>query len=1141
MANHALLFGICQFSRGLPPLPAASQDVQQLTAALKASHTSPFQVSAYGPALNHTELIHNLRRWTEARTAEDRALIYFSTHAIAANGQLYLAAANTRLVDRWDQLPYYLPNLDHNGQQMRAALGDSAMLPIWDTAAGEPHHPDSETTTTTEIPQNVAGRRVWDGLYLTAVPLDIVKDALDACQAAQQVVILDCCITSLDPADRAGGATGQDAVWVDLCEQLAGDRRFVLAASHSSAQYLPFQKAGELSVYTRYVVEGIRTGLPDINDNQRISIGELHQYVQERVHLHTPLVQPQQSGHQHPIYDRDWFDVTAAPSELSYRRFVQQLLMPGRLPNSIEQTTLRAKQTQWHLTTAIADRIEDEVQYPSLRRRDSQQRYRAAVEFALQQEHTLTETARSRLEILRQHLGLRAEDVSAIQQQAVTKHQQTIVRQQKIDDYRQQIHDVSVYAQVVQRSLQEGDSVSSNLRSTLDRIKTLFRLPNHRLDQLEAELMSPVEAEHHAYQARLQFYRQLFAEAVNLDVHRDADVRDRFNNLRHSLNLAAIDVGKLEQAVIQHRQQSEHHPVHDSPSSSENADPGIGLGSDVSPPTATTHHNGMAGQPLTTKTTDAARSPDHEFDYPNPIQHLSEAEFSSPVTQPSPAPFQSTPDQSTNSQATNSQATNSQATNSQATNSQVTSVQDEDGGDRSAATVHHPVNPSSTPEPPSSTHSSVNPSLSPVPSDVQPASSTPPDSSTHYPSVSLHPPPFDTNHPNYQAFVSYEAALTQAAKAALPIPQEVRPRLTQLRDRLGLNESEADNIEAWVIARAKAEEDEYQRRCRQYEDALSTVLATQESLGIRPDDLPLLWRQAITKFQTHIPQNVSNDERQRMVAEMQQIAERREMNAEPSAAFDPSVVEERSPDGSESSAEPSVETDHTQSETTNGSTNHSSEPNADASSNQAANHPNTGNGLDQMPSITPVSSPLETFRRLADFPADLKMLEQFLSNQKWMDADRKTFEIMIKLTRREAEKWLDASAINSLQPQDLRGLSRMWAQHSQGKFGFESQREVYQSLMGQHKKPNQRAIAFARQVGWWSKTLQVFKIYSQLDFNINSLDQARKGHFPAYWFWRLPPLESILSGGLGTGLGLCDTDQGVLQELMARLGINEPM
>ena len=1070
MANHALLFGISQFSRGLPPLPAAAQDVPQLAAALHPR----FQVSAHRPTLHHTDLIHNLRRWTEARRTDDRLLVYFSTHAIAANGRLYFAAANTRLVDRWDQLPYHIPYHRQYSQPMQATLGNSAILPFWETTPQDSGAADwiSQTDCTS---QNVPGRRVWDGLYLTAVPLDIVKDALDACRAAEQLVILDCCITTLDPVDQSGQSSSWVG-WVNLCDQLAGDRRVVLAASHSSEQYLPFQKSGELSVYTRYLAEGIRTGMPDTNDNQHISISELHQYVQERVHLHTPLVQPQQRGLHRPMSDYDWFEMTAPAAELIYRRFVQQLLTPGRLPDSIEQMTLQGRRTQWRLPSAIADQIEDEVQHPSLRRRDSLQRYKAAVEYALQQGHTLTD-ARSLLDILRQHLGLRLEDIDPIQQRVVSEHERAIARQQHIDQYRQQLHDVSVYAQVVQRSLQGGYPIAANLRPTLDRIKTLFQLPNHRLDQLEAELMSPVEAEQQSYQSRLQFYGQLFAEAVTLDVHRDAEVRDRFNYLRHSLNLAAIDVGQLEQAVIQRCHSSQHSPTHPH-TPSETTDPGI-------PPSSSDRANNRTGDssPASAAATpDTRRSPTHEFDYPNPIQPAS------------PAPFPHSPAPSTNGH----------------TDSQNSHTQDTEGDRR--------------PHPSAATGSDA---------PQAPAAPPPASSETDLPDSSR---PFDANHPNYQTFLDYENALTQAVQEALPIAQSARPRLNQLRDRLGLSESEAGNIEAWVIARAKAEEDDYQRRCRQYEGELTTALTAQESLGIRTDDLPLLWRQALTQFQTRLSRTVPSHEMQPMIGDMYQILNGPEATdgsspepSEPSEPSEPTQPSEPSgqkqTDGTDASTEPAMPSAN-------------AAPTSDSPSRATAEFDAAG-GLDQLPAIMPVSSPLISSRRLDDFPADLEMLEQSLTDQDWKTADRQTFDIMLKLTRRETDKWLDASAINSLQLQNLRGLSQMWAQHSRGKFGFEVQRQVFQSVMGQHKKPHLRAIAFARQVGWWSKSLQVFKFYNQLDFNINSLEQARRGHFPAYWFWKLPPLESILSGGFGTGRGMCDTDQGILQELMVRLGVSE--
>lgn len=139
-----------------------------------------------------------------------------------------------------------------------------------------------------------------------------------------------------------------------------------------------------------------------------------------------------------------------------------------------------------------------------------------------------------------------------------------------------------------------------------------------------------------------------------------------------------------------------------------------------------------------------------------------------------------------------------------------------------------------------------------------------------------------------------------------------------------------------------------------------------------------------------------------------------------------------------------------------------------------------------------------------------------LAGKHWQEADYLTFVLLLKLTQREAENCLDASAIHNLQYQDLLDIDRLWSLNSQGKFGFVAQRNIYEGLLTDHKRIPKRAIAFAKAVGWWSEILRVFKVYSWLDFD---LTRALPGHLPALWFWKVPFLESLLLGGFGTGGG----------------------
>ncbi|WP_062293424.1 hypothetical protein [Nostoc piscinale] len=92
-----------------------------------------------------------------------------------------------------------------------------------------------------------------------------------------QVVILDCCFSGA----FADGLTVKGDETVDIQSQLGGKGRAVLTAS-TSTQYALEQQGEDLSVYTRFIVEGIETGAADIDNDGLISTDELHRYAQKK-------------------------------------------------------------------------------------------------------------------------------------------------------------------------------------------------------------------------------------------------------------------------------------------------------------------------------------------------------------------------------------------------------------------------------------------------------------------------------------------------------------------------------------------------------------------------------------------------------------------------------------------------------------------------------------------------------------------------------------------------------------------------------------------------------------------------------------------------------------------------------------------
>jgi len=109
-------------------------------------------------------------------------------------------------------------------------------------------------------------------------------DQLEDCRARRQIVILDCCFSGA----FARGAKGDDDI--GLGERLVGEGRgrVVLTASRSSeysfeGEPLEGEDAARGSVFTSALVEGIRTGGADTDNDGNISVDDAYAYAFEQV------------------------------------------------------------------------------------------------------------------------------------------------------------------------------------------------------------------------------------------------------------------------------------------------------------------------------------------------------------------------------------------------------------------------------------------------------------------------------------------------------------------------------------------------------------------------------------------------------------------------------------------------------------------------------------------------------------------------------------------------------------------------------------------------------------------------------------------------------------------------------------------
>ncbi len=144
----------------------------------------------------------------------------------------------------------------------------------------------------------------WGRLYLTvtdtelefpgatAIPATDITDEMDKSRSRRKVLILDCCHSGA--FERTKGVPGASVGTARTFEG-NGFGRFVLTASDVTQYALDGDQAigePENSVFTHYLVQGLRTGEADIDGDGQVTLDEWYDYVYAQVVSQTPTQTP---------------------------------------------------------------------------------------------------------------------------------------------------------------------------------------------------------------------------------------------------------------------------------------------------------------------------------------------------------------------------------------------------------------------------------------------------------------------------------------------------------------------------------------------------------------------------------------------------------------------------------------------------------------------------------------------------------------------------------------------------------------------------------------------------------------------------------------------------------------------------------
>jgi len=362
MVKIALLIGVSDYEPGLTCLPASVRDVEAMRQVLQDPQLGGFASSDVTVLKNpeRLEIEEAIYTLFKERHRDDLVLLYFSGHGI----------------------------MDYKQNRLYLTARKTRL-----TAAG------------TLIPP-------------TAVSANFVHECMSLSRS-RRVVILDSCFSG----SFAEGLIPKDASReIDIGAHL-GSKDWAVLTSSTSREYSFEQQGHNLSVYTHYLIEGIRTGEADEDEDGFVGIYELHKYASSKIRDQQLKMNPE-------IYTfREGFNIRLcrvppiAP-HIRYRRELKRILEQDESCRVTPRTLRLLRSRVEGLSVVAAVAVEDEVlaaHWSPLMER--QQRYEQVVADLLQHGYPLSTAAKLELQQAQEFLYLRDEDVEALQSEKIQEWQ----------------------------------------------------------------------------------------------------------------------------------------------------------------------------------------------------------------------------------------------------------------------------------------------------------------------------------------------------------------------------------------------------------------------------------------------------------------------------------------------------------------------------------------------------------------------------------------------------------------------------------------------------------------------------------------------------------------------------------------------
>ena len=175
-------------------------------------------------------------------------------------------------------------------------------------------------------------------LKATAIPSTFISDEMDSCRSRRQILILDCCHSGA----FARGTKGEQKAVTEATFEGSGYGRVVMTASDSTQYALEGDQVirqTDLSLFTHFLLEGLKTGEADTDHDGHISLDEWYDYTYAKVVSETPRQIPHRWS-----YNQQG-DLIIARNPNIHKRVVE---LPFELAQAVESSFTSIRESAVH-------------------------------------------------------------------------------------------------------------------------------------------------------------------------------------------------------------------------------------------------------------------------------------------------------------------------------------------------------------------------------------------------------------------------------------------------------------------------------------------------------------------------------------------------------------------------------------------------------------------------------------------------------------------------------------------------------------------------------------------------------------------------------------------------------------------------